>query len=429
MDITVILLILSAAILLLLGVLTALLLVRTKRAPDESATKLALLDHSIAEARADMDKMQRDLTKETDEVKTSVTGALADLGARTERFTRQSYETQMKVTEGLAAMQEKISDSGKENAAAVAAAIEKLQQSNEKKLDQMRATVDEKLTGTLNERLDASFQTVSEQLAKVYRSLGEMQEMSGGISALNRVLSGVKTRGNWAETQLESLLDQIIPGLYVRNYSPGRTAEVVEFAVKIPAADGGEPVYMPIDSKFPMEDYLRLCDASDAGDAEGVKTAKKALETRVIAEAREIRKYISPPETTPFAVMYLATDSLYAEVVSSKANLADKLHSEFNILITGPSTVTALLSSLAMGFRTIALNEKANEVMKLLGAAKTQYDKFGEALESVRKNIEAAGKNLDKAQHRNEIIQKSLKNVETMEGDAAQSILEIPETL
>ena len=415
--------------LLLLGALFVLILLRTKRTPDDSATKLALLEQSVAEARADMDKMQRDLTKETDEMKAEVTAALADLNTRTEQFTRQSYETQLKVTEGLSSMQEKISNSDKENAAAVAAAIEKLQQSNEKKLDQMRATVDEKLTGTLNERLDASFQTVSEQLAKVYRSLGEMQEMSGGISALNRVLAGVKTRGNWAETQLEALLDQIIPGMYVKNYSPGNTAEVVEFAVMIPSSDGGEPVYMPIDSKFPMEDYLRLCDASDAGDAEGVKAAKKALETRVMAEAKEIRKYIAPPETTPFAVMYLATDSLYAEVVSSKANLADKLHSEFNILLTGPSTVTALLSSLSMGFRTIALNEKANEVMKLLGAAKMQYDKFGEALESVRKNIEAAGKNLDKAQHRNEIIQKSLKNVEAMDGDAAQSILEIPETI
>ena len=292
--------------------------------------------------------------------------------------------------------------------------LDAIRADTEKKLDEMRATVDEKLTGTLNKRLDASFQTVSEQLANVYRSLGEMQEMSGGITALNRVLSGVKTRGNWAETQLESLLEQIIPGMYVKNYAPTGGDEVVEFAVRIPAEGGGEPTYMPIDSKFPMEDYLRLCDASDAGDAEGVKAAKKALEARVLAQAREVRKYVCPPGTTPFAVLYLATDSLYAEVVSSKANLADRLHSELGILLAGPSTVTALLSSLAMGFRTLALNEKAGEVMKLLASAKAQYDKFEETLTSAQKSIDLAGRKLEEAQHRNSIIQKSLRSVESL---------------
>ncbi|MCH5198112.1 MAG: DNA recombination protein RmuC [Oscillospiraceae bacterium] len=390
---------------------------------DESDRNFAAVNRSIEETRNDIKNVKADLINENERVKNEVNAALGNLANKTDAFTQQNHATQIKVTEGLASMQEKINASGKENAEAVSRAIEKLQQSNEKKLDEMRATVDEKLTGTLNERLDSSFKTVSEQLSNVYKSLGEMQQISGGINSLNRVLSGVKTRGNWAETQLEGLLDQIIPGMYVKNYRPGNSGEVVEFAVTIPSTDGGQAVYMPIDSKFPMEDYLRLCDASDAGDAEAVIAARKALEARVALQAREVKKYIVPPETTPFAVLYLATDSLYAEVVSSKSNLADKLHSEYNILLTGPSTVTALLSSLAMGFRTIALNEKANEVMKLLGAAKTQYDKFAEALESVRKNIDAAGKKLDAAQHRNEMIVKSLKNVESLDADISENLL------
>jgi len=415
-------------LLLIIGiVITALLIVVViklfTQKKDDSSERLADVGRSVEEARNDIKNVRDDLTAENERVKSSVTNALDVLGTKTDAFTKQSFETQLKVTEGLSSMQEKINASGKENAEAVSKAIEKMQQSNEKKLDEMRATVDEKLTGTLNERLDSSFQTVSEQLSKVYRSLGEMQEMSGGITALNRVLAGVKTRGNWAETQLEGLLDQIIPGMYVKNYRPENGGEVVEFAVKIPSAEGGEPVFMPIDSKFPMEDYLRLCDASDAGDAQAVTAARKALEARVISQAKEVKKYIVPPYTTPFAVLYLATDSLYAEIVSSKSNIADRVHSEYNILLTGPSTVTALLSSLAMGFRTVALNEKANEVMKLLGAAKTQYDKFAEALESVRKNIEAAGRNLDKAQHRNEIIKKSLKNVELPDAGSGDNLL------
>lgn len=415
MTLTHIILILVCVLILLMAAVFVLLIKQRKEQPEhKTAERLLLVGQALKETRDDVDKMERSIASGNESVKTSVNAAVRALEEKTEGLTRQSYETRLKVTESLAAMQEKMSRSDKESAEAVAAAIEKLQASNEKKLDEMRATVDEKLTGTLNKRLDASFQTVSEQLANVYRSLGEMQEMSGGITALNRVLSGVKTRGNWAETQLESLLEQIIPGMYVKNYAPTGGDEVVEFAVRIPAEGGGEPTYMPIDSKFPMEDYLRLCDASDAGDAEGVKAAKKALEARVLAQAREVHKYVCPPGTTPFAVLYLATDSLYAEVVSSKANLADRLHSELGILLAGPSTVTALLSSLAMGFRTLALNEKAGEVMKLLASAKAQYDKFEETLTSAQKSIDLAGRKLEEAQHRNSIIQKSLRSVESL---------------
>lgn len=360
-----------------------------------------------------LNDLRRELGEQNESTKKDVAGALQTVANKTEGFTARSYELEMSVTRSLAEMQEKIGASGKETGTAVAAAIEKMQASNEKKLDEMRLTVDEKLSSTLSRRLDSSFQTVSEQLSNVYKSLGEMKELSGGITALNRVLTGVKTRGSWAETQLQNLLESIIPGMYTQNFHPDEGRDVVEFAVAIPSSDPGKTAYMPLDSKFPMEDYLRLCDASEAGDADAVKAAKKALELRVSSQAKEIGKYINPPKTTPFAVMYLGTDSLYAEIISSKSNIAEKIHREYNVLLTGPSTLAALLSSLSMGFRTVALDKKTGEIMELLSEAKTQYEKFGKALETAKQRIEAAAKSIDEAQTRNDQIAKKLKNIET----------------
>jgi len=315
----------------------------------------------------------------------------------------------------------------------VASAIASIQESNEKKLDEMRQTVDEKLTTTLNTRLDSSFKTVSDQLENVYKSLGEVKELSSGVttnvSALNRVLTNVKARGTWAEVQLESILDQTIPNMYVKNYSPTSSGEVVEFAIKIPSGEvGGETVYLPVDSKFPMEDYIRICDAADASDPEALAEARKALEKRILAEGKNITKYIHIPYTTPFAIMYLATEGLYAEIASSRSGITERLQNEHNILVAGPSTIMALLTSLSMGFKVVAINEKANEVRRLLSAAKTQYDKFGVILEKARKKISDAGKTLDEAQNRNSIIQKKLKNVEALDSASADNILEINTT-
>jgi len=300
-------------------------------------------------------------------------------------------------------------------------------------LDEMRQTVDEKLTTTLNTRLDSSFKTVSDQLENVYKSLGEVKELSSGVttnvSALNRVLTNVKARGTWAEVQLESILDQTIPNMYVKNYSPTSSGEVVEFAIKIPSGEvGGETVYLPVDSKFPMEDYIRICDAADASDPEALAEARKALEKRILAEGKNITKYIHIPYTTPFAIMYLATEGLYAEIASSRSGITERLQNEHNILVAGPSTIMALLTSLSMGFKVVAINEKANEVRRLLSAAKTQYDKFGVILEKARKKISDAGKTLDEAQNRNSIIQKKLKNVEALDSASADNILEINTT-
>jgi DNA recombination protein RmuC len=305
-----------------------------------------------------------------------------------------------------------------------------MQKSNEQKLDQMRQTVDEKLTGTLNTRLNASFQTVSQQLESVYKSLGEMQKLSSGVTesvnGLNRVLTNVKSRGTWAEVQLGNILDQTVPGMYDTNVATNpKYNGRVEFAVRIPAADGSGHAWLPIDSKFPMEDYARLTAAAQAGDRQGMESAQKALEQRVRDEAKLVRQYISAPETTPFAVLYLATEGLYAQILGSRSGLAEKLQQQ-GILLAGPTTVTALLNALAMGFRTLAINRKATEVWQVLGAAKMQYEKFGDLLQKARKKVDEAGKVLDEADHRNHIIQKHLRRVETLDDPtAAEAVPEL----
>ena len=311
----------------------------------------------------------------------------------------------------------------------VEAAIGKMQESNEKKLDEMRATVDEKLTSTLTTRLNSSFKTVSEQLENLYKSLGEMKELSAGVTdnvgALNRVLTNVKARGTWAEVQLETILDQTIPNMYEKNIATGeKDSERVEFAIRIPASDDKSRItYLPVDSKFPMEDYVRLCTAADHADPDAVKAARKALEVRVLSEAKMIKKYINVPNTTPFAIMYLATEGLYAEIVSSSSGILEKIQNECNVMVAGPSTITALLNSLSMGFKTVAINEKANEVRVLLGAAKAQYENFSVILEKAKKKIDDAGKTLDDAQKRNTIIRKKLRTVEDLEQLEAASVL------
>lgn len=305
-----------------------------------------------------------------------------------------------------------------------------MQKSNEQKLDQMRQTVDEKLTGTLNTRLNASFQTVSQQLESVYKSLGEMQKLSSGVTesvnGLNRVLTNVKSRGTWAEVQLGNILDQTVPGMYDTNVATNpKYNGRVEFAVRIPAADASGHAWLPIDSKFPMEDYARLTAAAQAGDRQGMESAQKALEQRVRDEAKLVRQYISAPETTPFAVLYLATEGLYAQILGSRSGLAEKLQQQ-GILLAGPTTVTALLNALAMGFRTLAINRKATEVWQVLGAAKMQYEKFGDLLQKARKKVDEAGKVLDEADHRNHIIQKHLRRVETLDDPtAAEAVPEL----
>ncbi len=336
-------------------------------------------------------------------------------------LTDKNYEQQIKLIETL-------NENAEKQTKVIGESIGTMQKSNEEKLEQMRKTVDEKLTETLNQRLNTSFKTVSEQLQNVYKSLGEMKELSAGVTDkvtdLNRVLTNVKARGTWAEVQLGNILDETIPNMYDTNVktNPKYNGQV-EFAIRIPNQEDDGVTYLPVDSKFPMEDYIRLSTAAEAGNAVELEKAKKALEQRVKDEAKLVKNYISTPETTPFAILYLATEGLYAEITSSKTGIAEKLQTQ-GVMIAGPSTITALLNSLAMGFRTMAINKKANEVWKVLGAAKMQYEKFGVLLEKARKKVDEAGKVLDEADHRNEIIQKNLRKIETLESeDAANDLL------
>lgn len=374
-------------------------------------------------SRRESGQFQKDIRSETSESLKDMGEKLNDMKIANVEYQRRLAE---KVMGSLTAIHTTNMEQNERQSRIINEAIGKLQESNEKKLDQMRATVDEKLNETLTVRLGSSFKTVSDQLESVNKSLGEMKELSMGVTdnvtSLNRVLTNVKARGTWAEVQLESILDQTIPNMYERNFATRQNSgERVEFCIKIPSGpDNEEITYLPIDSKFPMEDFVRLCDAADKADATALIAARKALESRILTEARSIAKYINVPVTTPFAIMYLATEGLYAEIASSRTGLPERLQNELNIMIAGPTTITALLNSLSMGFKAVAINDKANEVRSLLAAAKAQYDKFGGLLDKAKRKIEDAGKSIGEAQNRNRLIQGKLKTVDKIEyGDAA----------
>lgn len=412
-------------ILILLAVVIGLLIVILIKMPErqgkgsaQEPSAMLLMQQNISELRRENAQTLRNITQE-----------LHDAG---ERGTHNHLEMMQNLTASLGRIQESNLQSGERQGRKLDEAIRNMQESNEKKLEEMRRTVDEKLTETLNTRLNASFKTVSEQLSNVYQSLGEMKELSGGVTdsvrGLNRVLTNVKARGIWAEAQLEEILNETIPGMYDKNVATNpKSTERVEFAVRIPSAsENGGFTYLPIDSKFPMEDYARLTAASENGNILALEEARKALVSRIRDEAKAVSKYINLPDTTPFAILYLATEGLYAEAYSA-AGLPEKLRADYHVMLAGPSTITAILNSLAMGFRSIAINRKADEVWKVLGAAKGQYEKFGELLGKAINQIDRASKTLQAANDRNRIIQNKLRGVEALQ-DSEEAALGIPET-
>lgn len=346
------------------------------------------------------------------------------------RSTRQELDGALKemnriITEGQKETLKLSGENQEKLNTALTAAVKGLQESNEKKLDQMRETVDEKLQSTLTKRLDSSFKTVGEQLQNVYKSLGEMKELAGGVSELQRVLTNVKARGTWAEVQLGNILEQTLTQeQYARNVSVRNNGELVEYAIRIPSReDDGSFVWLPIDSKFPQEDYVRLCDAAEKADKDGVEAAAKALERVLKNEAKTIADlYIEVPKTTDFAIMFLPTEGLYAEVLR-RPGLMEELQNHYRVMVCGPTTVTAFLNTLRMGFRTLAIDKRAAEVWRVLGAAKAQYDKFELLLTKAKKKIDEAGNALEDAQHRNGMIQKKLRKVEEVESGEADNLL------
>jgi DNA recombination protein RmuC len=311
---------------------------------------------------------------------------------------------------------------------AVETQLRTLQEDNSRKLEQMRLVVDEKLQSTLEKRLGESFKQVSERLEQVYRGLGEMRSLAVGVGDLKKVLTNVKTRGTWGEIQLSHILEQILtPDQYEVNVATKPTSgERVEFAIKLPGLDSHKEkvVWLPIDSKFPQEDYQRLLDAQEAADKALAEKSVKNLEMRIKTEARAIReKYIDPPNTTDFGIMFLPVEGLYAEVLR-RPGLCDSLQRDYRIVVTGPTTLAALLNSLQMGFRTLAIEKRSSEVWELLGAVKNQFSKFGDVLAQTKKKLQEASNTIDKAEVRTRVIERKLSKVQELPQTDSTKLLE-----
>lgn len=370
---------------------------------------------------------------------------LADLGTRTDgrldqlrdtltedarKGRLEARESQQRFTEALSAQLRELTQRNEQRIGEMRATLEQqlraLQEDNARKLEKMRETVDEKLQSTLTTRLDSSFKLVSERLEQVQRGLGEMQQLATGVGDLKRVLTNVKNRGGWGEVQLENILEQTLTqdqyarGVRVRPDG----AEMVDFAVRLPGrGEADAPVWLPIDSKFPREDYERLLDAQEQGDPELVRATGAQLERAIRIQAKSISdKYIAPPHSTDFAVMFLPTEGLYAEALR-RAGLTDALQREHRVVIAGPTTVTALLNSLQMGFRTLAIEQRSSEVWSLLGAVKSEFGKFAGILEKAEKQINTVGKSLGDASRKTRTIERKLRGVESLGQDQAQALL------
>jgi DNA recombination protein RmuC len=295
--------------------------------------------------------------------------------------------------------------------------IEKMSKGNEEKLEKMRETVDEKLQGTLEKRLGESFKLVSENLEAVARGIGEMKNLANDVGSLQKVLTNVKSRGGWGEVQLERQLEDVLaPSQYEKNVKikPGSN-DLVEFAVKLPGRADGEYVYLPIDSKFPHEDYEKLQNAQETGSAEDVASAAKAVENAIKTQAKKIsEKYLHVPVSTDFAIMYLPTEGLFAEVVR-RPGLTSELQNTYRVLVTGPTTLMSLLNSLQMGFKTLAIEKSASDVWKVLSAAKTEFGKYSGVMDTLARQLETAQKTVSQAGTRTRAVNKALSKVEDLE--------------
>jgi DNA recombination protein RmuC len=302
-----------------------------------------------------------------------------------------------------------------------------LQEKTEKKLDEIRLTVDERLHSTLEKRLGESFKLVSERLEIVHKGLGEMQNLANGVGDLKNVLTNVKVRGTWGEAQLANLLEQYLsPGQYKRNFKVRKNGKHVEFAIKLPGREENQDsIYLAVDSKFPQEDHVRLMDAQEKADASLVEECSKELEKRIIASARDISsKYIAPPATVNFAIMFLPTESLYAEVLR-RPGLAEKIQRDYRVVISGPTTFAALLNSLQIGFRTLAVEKHSAQIWKVLGAVKTEFNSFGELLDKVYKKIQETGNSIKSASSKSRNIESKLRKVEALPVSESNGLLEI----
>jgi len=387
--------------------------VRNREESSGSSQKLRQeLNKSLLDFQTSVNAKFDSLTKQTGD---SVTGGLskfiAALSAKLDTLTKNTEDT-------LRKEQQEVQNR-----------LQEIQKSNEQKLDQMRQTVDEKLQGTLETRLNNSFKLVSQQLEAVQKGLGEMQNLASDVGGLKRALSNVKVKGMVGEYQLETLLSEILTAnQYEKNAHPNpeKTENVVEYAVKIPAKDVKQGyIYLPIDSKFPTASYEKLLADYDAADKAAVDADRKTLESDIRKFAKDVSsKYIETPYTTNFAIIFLPFESLYAEVIRVP-NLFQQIQNDYHVTITGPTTLDAFLNSLQMGFRTLAIENETNHVWELLGAVRTQFGKFGEVLEATKKKLDQASKEIDNAGTRSRVIERKLREVEELPADKAHKVLEL----
>ena len=416
-----------------LAVLLAVVLVRLA-AVARGAGNGAETKSRLETIQAQNERLERELRTELANARAETTqnakSARDELATNLAQFT-QALQSQLA---SIASLQNErlatLTQSNEQRMEAVRATVESrlelLRTDNAQKLDQMRNTVDEKLHETLELRLGERFKMVSDRLEQVHKGLGEMQSLATGVGDLKKVLTNVKSRGGWGEVQLGALLDEMLsPGQYARNVAtvPGRR-EIVEYAVKFPGrSEDGTPCWLPIDCKFPLEDYRRLQEAIDRADVGMVEHSRKALEDFFKFEARKIReKYIEPPHTTDFAILFIPTESLYAEAVS-RPGLAESLQRDSKVMLAGPMNLAALLNSLQLGFRTLAIEKSSTEVWRVLGAVKTEFGKFGELLAKAKQKLDAVGTTLDDASKKSTTIARKLRDVETLPQAEADRLL------
>jgi DNA recombination protein RmuC len=379
------------------------------------------LARSRQEAREESQRQRDDMADALHRLGLSVGGQVTQLGGlqgeRLEAFAQQ-----------LARLTQSMEERSERLRLAVEARLAAIQADNAGKLDEMRRTVDEKLQATLEQRLGDSFRIVSERLEQVHRGLGEMQVLAAGVGDLKRVLTNVKTRGTWGEVQLGALLEQVLTReQFSANVAtrPG-SRERVEFALRLPGQEDGEPVWLPIDAKFPIEDYQKLLDAQDRADPVAADEAGRGLEMRLRNEAKSIReKYIEPPFTTDFAILYLPIEGLFAEALR-RPGLSELLQRECRVTLAGPTTLAAMLNSLQMGFRTLAIEKRSSEVWAVLGAVKAEFGKFGEALAHTKKKLDEASSSISKAETRSRVLSRKLKEVEALPVEGVALPLPIP---
>ncbi len=406
-------------IVILLGIIIVLLgivIFLTNRSFRQASTKSHI--HTVADKIDSGNQTLRGMLLQQQKVQQET--ALDLSSALKDSFHRMEVELLKNTSEGQLSTQQMIARS-----------LTDIQNANDRRLTAIQNSVNEKLDRSLNERLDVSFKQIGDQLSTLYKSLGELQSLSAGVTDLQKTLSNVKTRGIFGELQLKNILMDIMDSSqYEENVATkAKSSDRVEFAVKIPDKDDpGAFLYLPIDSKFPADIYNRILDASNNGDAEGLKQSVKELEQRIKTEARTIRdKYLDPPHTTDFAVMFLPTEGLYAEVIRI-AGLAQWCQKECKIVLSGPTTLAALLNSLSIGFRYLTVNKNSRDILHILSAVKAQYQKFGLLIQKTQKKLQEAQSVADDLQSRNELIQKRLSKVEVIGEEESSKILGILET-